>query len=265
MRPIPGPGGRVAPTSDADMFLALVCSDELLVRTEFDAIIAAEWPSPPPLTPTRSTTAGIPARRTPRHRITQAVAGTPGPRHPATSTGARQRSPPTADARHRPEDGTPREEVNATRHRRRADPSSHTNSAPNVVPATRPGPPPTNPATTMDTERPDPYAILGLHPGATQDQITHAYRTLLRQHHPDTRTPGDQTHHAMSDTTLQQILDAHTILGDPARRAEYDRQVSTRSPGASPPPQRTPTTRGTHDQPPIIAGPVHWHPGPDAR
>jgi len=29
-------------------FLAIVCSDEDLVRAEFDAIIAAEWPSLPP-------------------------------------------------------------------------------------------------------------------------------------------------------------------------------------------------------------------------
>jgi hypothetical protein len=29
-------------------FLALVCADQDLVRAEFDAIIAAEWDSPPP-------------------------------------------------------------------------------------------------------------------------------------------------------------------------------------------------------------------------
>jgi hypothetical protein len=30
-----------------EAFLGLMLSDELLLRTEFDAIIAAEWPSPP--------------------------------------------------------------------------------------------------------------------------------------------------------------------------------------------------------------------------
>ena len=34
---------------------------------------------------------------------------------------------------------------------------------------------------------PDPYLVLGVSPTATQAEITHAYRTRLRAHHPDTR------------------------------------------------------------------------------
>jgi curved DNA-binding protein CbpA len=42
---------------------------------------------------------------------------------------------------------------------------------------------------------PDPYLVLGVPPTATQAEITHAYRTHLRAHHPDTR-PARSAHTA---------------------------------------------------------------------
>lgn len=54
----------------------------------------------------------------------------------------------------------------------------------------------------------NPYRILGLAPGASQVEITRAYRRLVRQHHPDTAggdTPLD--HHR-----LAQILAAYRHL-----------------------------------------------------
>jgi hypothetical protein len=44
MRPHPVHAAR---TTD-EQFLDLVCADDELLRAEFDAIIAAEWPTPPP-------------------------------------------------------------------------------------------------------------------------------------------------------------------------------------------------------------------------
>jgi hypothetical protein len=41
----PAAGTRVEPSVE-DQFLDLVCADEELLRAEFDAIIAAEWPNP---------------------------------------------------------------------------------------------------------------------------------------------------------------------------------------------------------------------------
>ena len=41
----------------------------------------------------------------------------------------------------------------------------------------------------MNDTHPDPYAVLGVAPTATTQQINRAYRRLLRRHHPDTR-PG---------------------------------------------------------------------------
>ena len=89
----------------------------------------------------------------------------------------------------------------------------------------------------MVRENPDPYLVLGVSPTATQAEITHAYRTRLRAHHPDTRhPPASQT----ADDDLRQVLAAYDLLRDPARRADYDRATA-------PPPHHHPTAhKGRH-------------------
>ena len=100
-----------------------------------------------------------------------------------------------------------------------------------VVPAARRGRDHdhTRPHADHDDQPIDLYAILGLTRDATQAQISHAYRTLLRRYHPDTRTPGDRSHDAASDAALQHVLTAYAVLRDPARRADYDQQTTPRS------------------------------------
>ena len=128
----------------------------------------------------------------------------------------------------------------------------------------------------MVREHPDPYLVLGVSPTATQAEITHAYRTRLRAHHPDTRhTPSPQT----ADEHLRRLLAAYALLRDPARRADYERATAL---AATPPPHRpqrpTPAdrppasrvripityrstnTRAAHvSAPPLRAGPVRRH------
>ncbi len=112
----------------------------------------------------------------------------------------------------------------------------------------------------MTGERSDLYAVLGLTPRATQEQVRHAYRTLLRQNHPDTRPLSDPVDDAASSTTLQQAFAAYTVLGDPARRARYDRPVTAQQATTSTPVRAAWLfTLGDPDQPPIQAGPVRWH------
>jgi len=117
----------------------------------------------------------------------------------------------------------------------------------------------------MTTRQPDLYAILGVPPSATAAEISYAYRALLRRHHPDTRGPDEQANSTGSDTALQHVLAAYTVLRDPARRADYDRETTSRVHAAGPRSQQTPrpwpllNQPGTHDQPPIVAGPVRWH------
>jgi curved DNA-binding protein CbpA len=113
------------------------------------------------------------------------------------------------------------------------------------------------------TKRPDLYAILGVPPSATQAEISHAYRALLRRHHPDTRTPDDESPKVVSDTALQQVLAAYTVLHDPVRRADYDRQFTSPGHQGRRGLQQPRDHYGEYGRPPIIAGPVRWHRAPD--
>ena len=120
----------------------------------------------------------------------------------------------------------------------------------------------------MTTQPTDLYAILGLNRHATQAQISHAYRTLLRRYHPDTRTPGDSSQDAVSDAALQQVLTAYAVLRDPGRRADYDQRYTMQQSPTRPSPtiaEAEPvfvSWTGPVDEPPLRAGPVRWNPWP---
>ena len=58
------------------------------------------------------------------------------------------------------------------------------------------------------------YETLGIAKDAEQAEIKKAYRKLANQHHPD-KNNGD-------DTEFKKIGEAYDILGDPAKRADYD-------------------------------------------
>jgi molecular chaperone DnaJ len=60
----------------------------------------------------------------------------------------------------------------------------------------------------------DYYKILGLSSGATDKEITRAYRKLAKQLHPDTN-PG-------SEEKFKEVSGAYDVLGDAAKRKEYD-------------------------------------------
>jgi len=74
----------------------------------------------------------------------------------------------------------------------------------------------------------DPYQVLGLSSSASQSEITSAYRRLLREHHPDTRTRPRSSNPA-ADEHLQRILSAYALLRDPEHRAAHDRAVTERA------------------------------------
>jgi DnaJ-class molecular chaperone len=116
----------------------------------------------------------------------------------------------------------------------------------------------------MRVPQQDHYAILGVAPDAGPAQITHAYRTLLRRHHPDTRAHASDSAGEDHDAALQRILTAYEVLHDPHQRAAYDQrlQTPTQRRRASAPPRDQPlrATRPRYDPaPPIQAGPVRWH------
>jgi len=64
----------------------------------------------------------------------------------------------------------------------------------------------------------DPYEILGVPRHATPAEIKRAYRRLAKEYHPD-RNRGDKT----AEPRFKEVHAAYEVLGDPQRRAQYDR------------------------------------------
>jgi hypothetical protein len=99
---------------------------------------------------------------------------------------------------------------------------------------------------------PSHYEVLGVSASATQAEVRAAYRAAARNHHPD----------AGGDASRMRALNvAWAVLGDPVRRAAYDRALARGgpdapfvAPDAAPPTHTTWSTDGDH-----------WPIDPDAR
>jgi curved DNA-binding protein len=63
----------------------------------------------------------------------------------------------------------------------------------------------------------DPYEVLGVPRDASQDEIRNAYRKIARQNHPDVNKEEG------ASERFTEAGEAHDILRDPSKRAEYDR------------------------------------------
>ena len=85
----------------------------------------------------------------------------------------------------------------------------------------------------MTTSRPrlrfDPtinyYQVLDVPYSATREEITRAYRALMRITHPDNFNDADQR--AKAEERAKLINAAYTILSRPDVRREYDAQIRT--------------------------------------
>lgn len=64
------------------------------------------------------------------------------------------------------------------------------------------------------------YVILGIARNASADEIKSAYRRLAKEYHPDC--------YDGSDKTFREIQEAYSVLGNPLRRIEYERQIVQR-------------------------------------
>ncbi len=114
----------------------------------------------------------------------------------------------------------------------------------------------------MDDE-PDHYAILQVAPTAEPAVIAAAYRALARRHHPDVAG-------AAGEEAMRRINAAWEILGDPDRRADYDRRrAAAGTPASAHPTTASPgpdgpagTSRGTWS--PQHATPTAGSAGPEA-
>lgn len=64
----------------------------------------------------------------------------------------------------------------------------------------------------------DYYKTLGVSKNASQEEIKKAYRKLAAKYHPD-RNQGDKA----SEEKFKEVSEAYEVLGDPEKRAKYDR------------------------------------------
>jgi len=64
----------------------------------------------------------------------------------------------------------------------------------------------------------DPYDVLGVERGASLDEVKSAFRRLAQRFHPD-KNPGDDR----AQQKFKEINAAYQILGDPEKRAKFDR------------------------------------------
>jgi curved DNA-binding protein len=64
----------------------------------------------------------------------------------------------------------------------------------------------------------DYYQVLGVGKSATEKEIRSAFRRLAQQFHPD-KNPGDKR----AEDKFKEINEAYEVLGDPQKRAKYDR------------------------------------------
>jgi molecular chaperone DnaJ len=82
------------------------------------------------------------------------------------------------------------------------------------------------------------FAILGISPNATADEIRSAYRRLAKEFHPD-RYEGESK-------IFMEIQEAYAVLGDIRKRHEYEQKLSKVAP-------KTPLRRTTYPDPePLI-------------
>lgn len=75
------------------------------------------------------------------------------------------------------------------------------------------------------------YAVLGIAPTATEDQIRRRFRELARQRHPD-RFQGAEKERAESE--FQELTEAFNILTDAERRRIHDYETSRPTPATAP-------------------------------
>lgn len=124
----------------------------------------------------------------------------------------------------------------------------------------------------MINEPADYYTVLGVADTATQQEISRAFRGLMRTRHPDV----DAAPAAPASAEVLAIMNAFGVLRDPKKRAEYDRRqsrnrknetarardTSARDIPVRHGPRDVPVRRIPKPSPLLRVTPVRWEEGP---
>ena len=121
------------------------------------------------------------------------------------------------------------------------------------------------------------YEVLSCSPTASQEELRRAYRGLLRKYHPDSAEqqpgtdidagPDGPVTEPIPDAAqrLREVREAWLVLGDPAKRRNYDRELAAEAMKASaargfsvapPAGSRAMTTAHDEDLVPVGSGPM---------
>jgi curved DNA-binding protein CbpA len=68
----------------------------------------------------------------------------------------------------------------------------------------------------------NPYTVLGVDPTASTEEIQCAFRRAIRDAHPDLHADAPTDH-----VTITRLVAAWRIVGDPRRRAAFDRTATS--------------------------------------
>ncbi|MDQ2812123.1 MAG: J domain-containing protein [Actinomycetota bacterium] len=104
---------------------------------------------------------------------------------------------------------------------------------------------------------PDLYQLLGVYREASREEIAQGWRRRARAEHPDARP-----HDAAAPGRFRVLAQAYQVLGDPARRAAYDR---ARRSGAAGPDGAVPDAAGPDAEVPVVRVRPPQPAGPGAR
>jgi curved DNA-binding protein CbpA len=123
---------------------------------------------------------------------------------------------------------------------------------------------------SMSNEPADYYTVLGVADTATQQEISRAFRGLMRTRHPDV----DAAAAAPTSAEVLAIMNAFGVLRDPRKRAEYDRRQNRNARAEHPirttaqdipvryGPREAPVRRIPKPSPILRVTPVRWEEGP---
>ena len=108
---------------------------------------------------------------------------------------------------------------------------------------------------------PDLYQLLGVPREASREEIALAWRRRARDEHPDARPADDG-----APGRFRALAEAYQVLGDPARRATYDRALARERQPAARIPVRRPAWPGRGNPAGADAGAAAaGGPGPGGR
>ncbi len=104
----------------------------------------------------------------------------------------------------------------------------------------------------------DYYAILGITPSATPEEVRIAFRNMARIYHPDRNAAPD------AEERFKDINDAYERLADPQKRQAYDELLNisagTEAAATPPPPSAAQTPPPTVTPPPMATPPQEYAP-----